>query len=439
MRYFSAVLVCIFVAVGAALGGAETLSLDAEKAVELSLQNNLNLKSEKIDMAVRERARDTAWNEYIPALSISTSSSYVSETQKLANLFPDTSRWYISAGFTANFDLTGTKRHGIRNALLEYEAGRISLEEVQKQLVREVKKSFYYLILIQEGMKIIYETIDTAQKRYEQALINYENGLVSELTVLNALVTLENIKPELESARVTYRTEELQFKQLLGIEGDVDFELRGTIDFSKVDLDMEVFIDDYMAQNLSVKGLEKSIQLLDNQKKLIKAEGFAPVLSLSSGLTTSVRDPIRSDIANGADWVDGFTFRVGLSLPLDGLFPSSKSRVSVQDIEDSIDRANLQLTDTMQRVAVDIETSVLNMEKSLKTMQSLGENVTLAQKVYDLTEIEYNAGVTDLLQLEDANDKLLDAKLAVLQEKYNYLSYFFDLEYVLNTSLTEPL
>ena len=62
-----------------------------------------------------------------------------------------------------------------------------------------------------------------------------------------------------------------------------------------------------------------------------------------------------------------------------------------------------------------------------------------SQKVYDLTEIEYNAGVTDLLQLEDANDKLLDAKLAVLEEKYNYLAYFFDLEYVLNTSLTEGL
>jgi outer membrane protein TolC len=238
---------------------------------------------------------------------------------------------------------------------------------------------------------------------------------------------------------VTYRTEELQFRQLLGIEEDVEMNLQGTINLSEIDLDMNSLIGRYTERNLSVQSLRKSIQLLDNQKKLAKSEGFAPVLSLSSALTTSLQDPIRSNITSGADWRDGFTFRVGLSLPLDGLLPSSKSRVSVQAIEDSIDSAHVQLAETLQRVAVEVETSILNMEKSLKTMRSLEENVTLAQKVYDLTEIEYNAGVTDLLQLEDANDKLLDAKLAVLEQKYNYLSYFFDLEYVLNTSLTERI
>ena len=439
MKYFMTVLVCILAAVGASAGDAETLSLDVEDAVRIALQNNLNLKSERIDQGVRERARDTAWNEYLPGLNINTASSYVSEAERLTGLFPNTARWTISAGLSADLDLTGTKRNGIRNALLEYEAGLISLETVESQLTREVKKSFYYLILIQERIRIIHETIDTAQKRYAQALINYDNGLVSELTVLSTLVTLENIKPELKSARVIYRTEALQFKQLLGVEDEVAFELQGVIDFAAVNIDAGSLIDTYGAENLSVQTLEKTIQLLDNQKKIARGEGFAPVLSVSSSLTTSVRDPVRSKITNGAEWTDGFSFRVGLSLPLDGLFPSSRSRVSIQDIEDGIARANVQLMETRQRVAVDIETSILNMDKSLRTMQSLQENVTLAQKVYDLTEIEYNAGVTDLLQLEDANDKLLDAKLAVLEEKYNYLAYFFDLEYVLNTSLTEGL
>jgi outer membrane protein TolC len=439
MKYLATVIVCILVAVGVSTGDADTLSLDVEEAVKIALQNNLNLKSERIDLGTRERAKDTAWNEYLPGLNVNAASSYVSEAERFTGLFPNTDRWTISAGFSADLDLTGAKRLGIRNALLEYEEGRISLETVERQLTREVKKSFYYLILIQEGIRIIHETIDTAQKRYDQALINYENGLESELTVMSTLVTLENIRPELESARVTYRTRALQFKQLLGLEDEVTFDLQGAIDFAAADFDTGSLIDTYSAENLSVQSLQKSIQLLDNQKKLARSEGFAPVLLVSSSLATSLRDPIQSNVASGADWIDGFTFRVGLSLPLDGLFPSSRSRVSIQDIEDGITRANVQLMETMQRVAVDIETSVLNMDKSLRTMQSLQENVNLAQKVYDLTEIEYNAGVTDLLQLEDANDKLLDAKLAVLEEKYNYLAYFFDLEYVLNTSLTEGL
>jgi outer membrane protein TolC len=273
MKYFTAVLVCILVSVGASAGDADTLTLDIEDAVRIALQNNLDLKSERIDQGIRERAKDTARNEYLPGVNINTASSYVSEAERITGLFPNTARWTISAGFSADLDLTGTKRQGIRNALLEYEAGRISLETVEGQLAREVKKSFYYLILIQERIRIIHETIDTAQKRYDQALINYENGLVSELTVLSTLVTLENIKPELESARVTYRTEALQFKQLLGLEDEIAFDLQGVIDFSAVDLDAVSLIDTYGAENLSVQSLEKSIQLLDNQKKLPGLKG----------------------------------------------------------------------------------------------------------------------------------------------------------------------
>jgi hypothetical protein len=75
MKYFMTVLVCILAAVGASAGDAETLSLDVEDAVRIALQNNLNLKSERIDQGVRERARDTAWNEYLPGLNINTASS----------------------------------------------------------------------------------------------------------------------------------------------------------------------------------------------------------------------------------------------------------------------------------------------------------------------------------------------------------------------------
>jgi len=433
------ILVCLFPFIGVFAVHAETLNLDIQTAVDMALQNNLNLQSERIDLRTRERVKSSSWNEYLPSMSIDATSSYINEAEALSQLFPDTSQWYISAGIRASLDLTGTKKYSIREALLEYESGKISLEEVEKGLIREIQKSFYYLILLQEGIEILNQNIDTAQKRYDQAKLNYESGLVSELTMLNTLVTLENLKPELEGAQVMYRTAELQFRQLLGLRENLDLKLIGIIDIEEISLESGHLIDSYASGSLSVQSMEKTIQLLENQKKLVKAAGFAPVLSVSSSLTTSVRDPLHTNLVNAAEWLDGFTFRVGLSFPLDSLIPSSKSKVSVQEIDDSIAMAHLELTDTLQRVAVDIETSVLNLQKSLKSMASLEQNVVLAQKVYDLTELEYNAGVTDLLRLEDANDQLLESKLAVLTEKYNYLSYLFDLEYTLNTSVVTAL
>ncbi|KPJ83348.1 MAG: hypothetical protein AMS17_17690, partial [Spirochaetes bacterium DG_61] len=344
------ILVCLFPFIGVFAVHAETLNLDIQTAVDMALQNNLNLQSERIDLRTRERVKSSSWNEYLPSMSIDATSSYINEAEALSQLFPDTSQWYISAGIRASLDLTGTKKYSIREALLEYESGKISLEEVEKGLIREIQKSFYYLILLQEGIEILNQNIDTAQKRYDQAKLNYESGLVSELTMLNTLVTLENLKPELEGAQVMYRTAELQFRQLLGLRENLDLKLIGIIDIEEISLESGHLIDSYASGSLSVQSMEKTIQLLENQKKLVKAAGFAPVLSVSSSLTTSVRDPLHTNLVNAAEWLDGFTFRVGLSFPLDSLIPSSKSKVSVQEIDDSIAMAHLELTDTLQCV-----------------------------------------------------------------------------------------
>jgi outer membrane protein TolC len=223
--------------------------------------------------------------------------------------------------------------------------------------------------------------------------------------------------------------------QLLGLDAATQLRPEGAIDFNEVFLDFESLIDSYAENNLAVQSAKTDIELLENQKRLSQWEEFGPRLSVSSSVRTGLSDPFGTNIVDGSNWVDSFTFRVGVSVTLDGLIPSSKGRVSIEDIEDSIESEKLKYEETRRMVMVDIETSVLNLEKSARELQSLEESVVVAQKVYNLTEMEYNAGVTDLLALEDANDKLLDARFAVLEEKYNYLSYFIDLEYTLNTNI----
>jgi len=82
----------------------------------------------------------------------------------------------------------------------------------------------------------------------------------------------------------------------------------------------------------------------------------------------------------------------------------------------------------------EIETIVLTLDKSLRILEVLEKNVALAQKTYDLTEQEYNAGIVELLEVEEVNDDLQEAKLNIIEESYNYLSGLFDLEYALNTT-----
>ena len=77
-------------------------------------------------------------------------------------------------------------------AVIDWKSGKISLDKTMKLLELNVKKGIYNLIVLNEEMSILILQLENARKRYEQAEINYNNGLVSEYTKLSAQVAYEN-------------------------------------------------------------------------------------------------------------------------------------------------------------------------------------------------------------------------------------------------------
>jgi len=409
---------------------ADERTVDVETAVNLALRNNLGLRSERINMNTLKRAQTTSWNEFLPSLSVGMGLDRSGEDEKTIS-----SPWDLSASVRASLSLSQANRYRIESSKLSYEAFEIDLEDVEKQLVRDVKKAFYTLIVLREKIALIKDNIETAQKRYERAKTSYEKGLIPELDMLSAQVTLENLKPDLEEANLLYETAELQFKQTLGLTRNTEISVEGSIAQESIPLDTERLIQEHLPDRLDVQSTEKNIQVLENQKKLARAEEYTPVLTLSYSYTSGLDDPFHNDLGSAESWSGRSSVGISLSLALDGLIPGSSSRVKVAEIDDSIEKAHIERTQTQQLGRIEIETLVLKLQKSLRTIEVLEKNVALAQKSYDLTEKEYNAGIADLLEVEDANDALQEAKMNIVEERYNYLSSLFDLEYSLNTTL----
>jgi outer membrane protein TolC len=413
---------------------ADERTVDVETAVGLALRNNLSLRAEQIDMNTLKRAKTTSWNAFLPSISVGVGLNRSGEDEKTMS-----SPWDMSASVRASLPLSAASKYHIESSNLSYEAFEISLEDVEKQLVRDVKKAFYTLIVLREEINLIEDNIETAQKRYERAKTSYEKGLIPELDMLSAQVTLENLKPDLEEAILSYETAELQFKQSLGLTRGTKITVEGSIEQESIPLDTERLIQEHLPDRLDVQSTEKNIQVLENQKKLARAEEYTPVLSLSYSYTSGLNDPFHSDLGSAESWSGRSTVGLSLSLPLDGLIPGSSSRVKVAEIDDSIEKAHIEHTQTQQLGRIEIEMLVLKLEKSMRTIAVLEKNVALAQKSYDLTEKEYNAGIVDLLEVEDANDVLQEAMMNIIEERYNYLSSLFDLEYSLNTILLHPV
>ena len=122
--------------------------------------------------------------------------------------------------------------------------------------------------MLTEKIKLTEQNIATAQKRYDQAKTSYEYGLESELTLLVAQVTLENLKPDLEKNSVAYEIADMDFKQMLGFGRDRDVFVAGSIEPNIRTFDIENLIEKHLSSRLDIAGLLKGIEVLENQKKL---------------------------------------------------------------------------------------------------------------------------------------------------------------------------
>jgi outer membrane protein TolC len=347
--------------------------------------------------------------------------------------------WNVSASLNMNLTLTAALFFGIKATVIDYEAGRITLETAKKKLVRDVKKQFYNLLLMQENIRLMEENIDAAKDRYDQANINYQNGLVSEYTKLSAQVAWENMKPSLESLKVGYRSALLGFKQQLGLPNSVGMELQGAIEPTPLSLDAEALIEEYVTGRLDVQSLRKQIEMVKNSKDATIA-GMTPALTFILNFDPAfTKDPFEDPWFEDPDeWTQrSGMFGISINVALEKLLPFSKTWIELKNTEDNLRKMEISLSGLVNAGEMEIETTVMNLNKSLDSIEKLELNVELAQRAYDMAEEAYNAGNRELLEVQNAELELKKARLEVLKEKYNYITGLFDLEYALNTTLEE--
>ncbi|MDX9802102.1 MAG: TolC family protein [Spirochaetia bacterium] len=408
--------------------------ITVEKAVEMALEENLSLKADQYSLSEKKRSRDTRWNALAPDFGLSSSIAKTNEEPLMGD-----HHWDLSWQFSAQLALSASLVDGIRYLTQNYEAGLISYEDAKNQLKRDVKKSFYSLLVLEESLKLLENNIKTAEKSYRQADINYNNGLVSELDKLQALVTLESLRPDYVEASNNYNRNILNFKEMIGLENEEEIKLEGVIDPAVYTIDVNELIFTSLTERLDIKELVYQVKLLETDLSSSKNSRF-PTLVL--GYTKNMifaDDPFKDKIIGSPEesWKDAGAFSISLSLDIDNLIPWLSKDTEIKNKKERIRQAESRLSQALRRADIDIRTIVMNIGKSIKKIESLEYNEKLAKRSYELSSEGYNAGTVELLKLENSMNQLQAARLKLAEERYNYQAALLDLEYAINKSLED--
>ncbi len=414
---------------------SQEILITAEKAVEMAIENNLSLRMEEYSLSAKRRSSRNRYNAFIPDITAGPSLSRANEKPLTGDY-----HWNLSAGIQAQLTLSLALFDGIKYLSAEYEKGLLEREDAVKLLKRDIGKSFYNLLLIRENLALIEKNIRTAGKRSLQADTNFRNGLVSELDMLRARVSFEQLKPDFVELENSYEKALLLFKQMIGLEEEAEIKLSGEIDPETFSIEVNELIFSSLPDRLDVQKLVSSIKLLQiSEKSDINSSRFPSLSLIYSKNMVFSNDPFSDPLFDNTDetWSDTGSFTFSLSFDLDSYIPGSGTDTGVKNKRDEIRRVETSLASALQQAEIEIRSIVMELDKSEKKLNVLKLNMELAERAYELAEEGYNAGTVELLTLESSSDDLEKARIDLLAEKYNYQAALLDLEYAVNRKLED--
>lgn len=455
----------------------QTVTLTEDSAVAYALENSLSIKSSAIDLEIKKRVGDNAWNVLLPTvqasgtLSRSGTSSYssmeaaaqsallsarVGALEKGSSLpverqaafynqilggmgYEDTEsgHWTTIGNLGVSWNLSLAYIGQIKAAKADYEGGKITYEKSVRETEVNVRKLFYGLLLQQENIRIQKTSLENARLRAVQTETNFKNGLVPELSMLQAQVSYENKRPEVEQADRLLRQQLDTFAFIIGLPVGTSIVLDGSIEPEYVDVDVDTLIQKYSASSLDIKNLDATISSLKDNLSAINLSSYTPALALNYSLQPALIYGLDFDRYTDADnWNDSNSFSITLAWNLTNLLPWSSNRQNAKNIESNIKKLELSREMAVENQKVEVRKAVDTLTQARQQIDAMGRNIKLAQRSYEMTMRSYRNGTTELLDVRDAESQLDQAKLGLANQKFNYISALLDLEKTLNINLT---
>ncbi len=385
--------------------------MTVESAVAMALERNVSAERSRIAFEALKRTSDTAWNVAIP--SITASGGVRSGT--------DSGITSYSMAVNASLAVSPSILKAVDKLRLDYESGAITRETALRGIERSVRKAFYGILYEKAYVSMLEGTVAQAQRQYDQTLAKQRSGLVPEVDALSARVALEKLKPALESARTALLGDMAAFKRLVGVDQTETVELDGSLSDALVS--GEVDLSGVPFSSAAVAKLEKELEIARTVASATKGSYLLPTLSLGYSY-----NPTKTSVS-GSEWEDAGYLSASVSLALDGYLPFSSAANAIKASKDAVRNAELALADERVSAAIERDSYLREIDRSLASLSALRLAEELAERTYALTSEAYRSGTKDFLRLQDASDSLTEAKTNLMKEEYALIAAVLDLEY----------
>lgn len=435
MKKKYSVLILLIVAFSPALlfaqAGKDTTNaqLTLQQCIDFALRNQPAVRQAAIDEEINERDIRISLAAWLPQINSNNSFQHYFKTPPI---IPPALT--ASPTNSSNLNLTATQVIYNNDVFLASRASKFSREyykqntqNTQIELVSDVSKDFFDVLLSTKQLDIIREDIVRLQRSLKDAYARYQAGVVDKTDYKQATISLNNELATRKQTEEAVKSKIALLKQAMGFTPARQLNLvyDSTRYESAAVIDTNQTVDPNNRIEYQELQTQRSLQTLNVDYYRF---GFLPTLSAFGQYNLAYANNSISGLY-GTSYPNSFA-GLTLSIPIftgtRRLQNLSKARLQVErrdlDIENLKNVINTQYTDAMAGYKSNY--SAWNLQR---------QNVSLAKDVYTVVSLQYREGIKTYLDVIVAQADLRTAELNYYNALFQLLSSKIDLQKALGT------
>jgi outer membrane protein TolC len=305
------------------------------------------------------------------------------------------------------FDSESIQR--MRSSQAQLKSAEYGVKNARELVVTVVVSNYLLVIADQSEVESARSQRDTAKVLFQQTSDQHTAGLAAAVDVLRSQVELQSREQRLIVAQNNLAKQKLVLARAIGLARGQKFEITTQVAYQDLSIPP---LDDAIESAFKVRPDFQSqlnqVQSAELIRKASSAERYPSIEQVADYGITGV---------NAASTHGTVDAAVTLRVPI---FQGGKVHADVLRADASLQRAKQVLEDMRSQIDQEVRDAYLDLESAAQEVSVEKTTVTLAAETLRQSRDRFSAGVTDNIEVVQAQDALATANDAYIASLYSY-------------------
>lgn len=303
------------------------------------------------------------------------------------------------------FDWKAIQRY--RSSERKEGAARFNLKDARDLVVLATGNAYLQAIAGAARVETAQAQVDTAKALYDKAVAQQQAGVAPAIDTLRAQVEYQSRQQQLISATNDYAKQKISLARVIGLSPAQEFTLAEKAPYVPFPIpDLETSLQRAYSLRTDYKAARDRLASAELERNAATA-GYFPTLDVEAdygeiGSTPSSVSP---------------TYHVAgtLNVPI---FQGGKVHSDVLKAEATLRQTRAELADLRGQIEQDVRNALLDLKSSADQVEVAQSSVNLAEQALTQSQDRFSAGVTDNLEVVQAQEALASAHESLISSLY---------------------